>query len=106
MVPRIPVPPVSHRTTRTMAIHWITRGGINTNENDNQHLHEITAQVSNSVGSPAQIAMDAMDIIRLHNKKANELTLQLLEFRQQSEDEINRFMDRTNLLLAEMRSDE
>lgn len=76
------------------------------NENDNEHLNEIIEKVSNAVGYPAQIAMEAMDIIRWHNKKANELTLQMLEFRQQSEDEINRFMDRTNLLLAEMRSDE
>lgn len=76
------------------------------NENHNEHLNEIIEKVSNAVGYPAQIAMEAMDIIRWHNKKANELTLQMLEFRQQSEDEINRFMDRTNLLLAEMRSDE
>ncbi len=76
------------------------------NGNHNEHLNEIIEKVSNAVGYPAQIAMEAMDIIRWHNKKANELTLQMLEFRQQSEDEINRFMDRTNLLLAEMRSDE
>jgi len=50
--------------------------------------------------------MDAMDIIMWMNKRINKLTVEVLNFRKEAEDRISHFMDTSNLMMDELRSEE
>ena len=72
----------------------------------NKKADEVIENVSNAIEFRQQVAMDAMDIIMWMNKRINKLTVEVLNFRKEAEDRINHFMDTSNLMMDELRSEE
>ena len=72
----------------------------------NKKTDEVIENVSNAIEFRQQVAMDAMDIIMWMNKRINKLTVEVLNFRKEAEDRINHFMDVSNLMMNELRSEE
>ena len=72
----------------------------------NKKTDEVIENVSNAIEFRQQVAMDAMDIIMWMNKRINKLTVEVLDFRKEAEDRINHFMDMSNLMMNELRSEE
>ena len=72
----------------------------------NKKTDEVIDNVSNAIEFRQQVAMDAMDIIMWMNKRINKLTVEVLDFRKEAEDRINHFMDMSNLMMDELRSEE
>tara|TARA_A100001391_G_C5074518_1_gene278936 strand:- start:2863 stop:3087 length:225 start_codon:yes stop_codon:yes gene_type:complete len=72
----------------------------------NKKTDEVIENVSNAIEFRQQVAMDAMDIIMWMNKRINKLTVEVLDFRKEAEDRINHFMDMSNLMMDELRSEE
>ncbi len=72
----------------------------------NKKTDEVIENVSNATEFRQQVAMDAMDIIMWMNKRINKLTVEVLDFRKEAEDRINHFMDMSNLMMDELRSEE
>ena len=72
----------------------------------NKKTDKIIENVSDAIEFRQQVAMDAIDIIMWMNNNINRLTDEVHKFRKEAEERINHFMDKSNLMMEEMRSEE
>ena len=72
----------------------------------NNKTDEIIENVSHAIESRQQVALDAIELIMWMNKRVTKLNLEVHKFRKEADDRINRFMDISNMIMDESRSEE
>jgi hypothetical protein len=72
----------------------------------NKKTDEIIENVSHAIESRQQIALDAMELILWMNKRISKLRLDVHKLGKEAEEKINHFMDVSNMIMDESRSEE
>jgi len=72
----------------------------------NKKTDEIIENVSHAIESRQQIALDAIDIMMWMNKKLTKLSGEIEMFTAEVQVRINHFMDVSNMIMDEERSEE
>ena len=72
----------------------------------NKKTDEIIENVSNAIESRQQIALDAMELILWMNKRISKLRFEVNKLGREAEEKINHFMDVSNMIMDESRSEE
>ena len=72
----------------------------------NKKTDEIIENVSHAIESRQQIALDAMELILWMNKRISKLRFDVNKLGRQAEEKINHFMDVSNMIMDENRSEE
>jgi len=72
----------------------------------NKKTDELIENVSHAIESRQQVALDAIELIMWLNKGIYELNIEVHKFRKEAEDRISRFMDVSNMIMDESRSEE
>ena len=72
----------------------------------NKKTDEIIENVSHAIESRQQIALDAMELILWMNKRISKLRFEVNKLGREAEEKINHFMDVSNMIMDESRSEE
>ncbi len=72
----------------------------------NKKTDEIIENVSHAIESRQQIALDAMQLILWMNKRISKLRFEVNKLGREAEEKINHFMDVSNMIMDESRSEE
>lgn len=72
----------------------------------NNKTDEIIENVSHAIESRQQVALDAIELIMWMNNRVRKLNLEVHKFRKEADDRISRFMDISNMIMDESRSEE
>ena len=72
----------------------------------NKKTNEVIENVSHAIESRQQIALDAMELILWMNKRISKLRFEVNKLGREAEEKINHFMDVSNMIMDESRSEE
>lgn len=72
----------------------------------NKKTDEVIENVSHAIESRQQIALDAMELILWMNKRISKLRFEVNKLGREAEEKINHFMDVSNMIMDESRSEE